>query len=94
MLLAGCCNPKVITKQETVKVEVPVLECPSSYTQAPPLQRPALISPLLTKADTSQPGRVVQACAIDSRQLLYYAQALEARVQMANAMCAAPSTDK
>lgn len=82
----GCTN-HTVREVQTVKVEVPVLECPANYTDAPTPVRPALISPMLTKADAAQPGRVVQACAVDSRQLLYYAEQLEAKVQMADNMC-------
>ncbi len=89
ILLTGCniFGGRVVREVQIVEVKVPVLECPAAYSDIPAPVRPALISPLLTKADVAQPGRVVQACAVDSRQLLYYAEQLEAKVQMADSMC-------
>lgn len=87
LLLVGCCNRPHFPEVKIVEVKVPVLECPASYNEAPVPARPALISSLLTKTDAANPGRVVQACAVDSRQLLFYAEQLEAKVQMVDNMC-------
>lgn len=84
-----CKKPEVrtVVKVETVEVVKPVFQCPSELQTVHQPERPTLMLNLLSEQDEKDPGKVAQYYKASVKQLLNYAQELEANSTLYKRAC-------
>jgi hypothetical protein len=93
LLTSGCATlcdgycEKLPPVVKTVKVKVPVLQCPTNHRSIVREERPVLAIESLTPLDINDPGKVAKAYKITIKQLQKYTTSLEDGFDAYRSMC-------